>query len=216
MLQNRGISANLFVPIYPFKFFLLWELIASFHFIIQGLYVIDQILLLLCIVLMLLSLCAIIMTILYCGLDRYKHNDTEQCIYHRIIVSEVIGYQYKCLAVRFDTGQSEGWTCDCLTNQRTRCVSPSRDDNNGWERRVPPLRCHNRGDTFQDQDKCIYTLYTLWLRLSTSSSRFSNNRCSIIEIVSFCIKQSGLMIESTETEGDLSSLKGPRPLWTRN
>ena len=80
---------------------------------------------------MLLSLCAIIMTILYCGLDRYKHNDTEQCIYHRIIVSEVIGYQYKCLAVRFDTGQSEGWTCYCLTNQRTSSVSPSRDDNNG-------------------------------------------------------------------------------------
>ena len=42
MLQNRGISTNLFVPIYPFKFFLLWELMASFRFIIQGLYVMDQ------------------------------------------------------------------------------------------------------------------------------------------------------------------------------
>ena len=56
---------------------------------------------------MLLSLCAIIISILYCGLDRRidKHNDTGQYIYHRIIVSEVIGYQYKCLAVRFYTSQ---------------------------------------------------------------------------------------------------------------
>ena len=128
---------------------------------------------------MLLSLCAIIMTILYCGLDRYKHNDTEQCIYHRIIVSEVIGYQYKCLAVRPDTGQSEGWTCDCLTNQRTSSVSPSRDDNNGWERRAPPLRCHNRGDTFQDQDKCIFTSYLLYTVIMITSL---SSRCSIMYI----------------------------------
>lgn len=84
---------------------------------------------------------------------------------------------------------------------------------------APPLRCHNRQTvsriktimSISDHSNLYYLLGLLHILHQGFPITGVNRRNYFI-----CIKQTGLMIESIETEGDLSSLKGPRALWTRN
>ena len=61
---------------------------------------------------------------------------------------------------------------------------------------TPPLRCSNRVCIFKDRVNFLITaiFYTPYSVIMITPSRFSNNRCSIIKIISFVSNSRGLWL----------------------